>query len=80
MLKIKTNKEDDAYVVDGEYYFRFERLNKDETKILNIKKIKKKSKYPAFFKIKNDTIKKRILCILTQEMKKNLSNILLKQI
>ena len=56
LVKVKTNKNADAYIQNSEYYFWFERLNKDESKLFRCKEYKKNSKCPAFFKLKGDEI------------------------
>ena len=56
LIKVKTNKGEDAFIVDKEFYFRFEMQTKDNIRIFRCKEYRKASKCPAIFKIKDDNI------------------------
>ena len=54
LIKVKTNKEVYAFIVDKEFYFRFEPQAKDYIRIFRCKEYRKASKFPALFNIKDD--------------------------
>ena len=60
LIKVKTNKGVDAFIVDKEFdkefYLRFELQIKDNIMIFICKEYKKASKFPTLFKIKDDNI------------------------
>ena len=49
--KVKSNREEDAYIQDNEYYFLFEWYMKDGCKLYRCKYYRKNSKCPAYLKI-----------------------------
>ena len=54
--KIQTNKGQDAYIIENKFYFRFERLNKDNIKLFRCNEYRKTSKCPAYFKLSDEKI------------------------
>ena len=56
LIKVKTNKGVDAFIVDKEFFFRFELQTKDNIRIFRCKEYRKASKCPALLKIKDDKI------------------------
>ena len=56
LIKVKTNKGEDAFIVDKEFYFRFEMQTKDNIRIFRCKEYRKASKCPALLKIKDENI------------------------
>ena len=56
LIKVKTNKGVDTFIVDKEFYFRFEMQAKDNIRIFWCKEFRKASKYPALLKIKDENI------------------------
>ena len=56
LIKVKINKGVDGFIVDKEFYFRFEMQTKDNIRIFKCKENRKASKCTAIFKIKDDNI------------------------
>ena len=56
LIKVKSNKGVDAFIVDKEFYFRFELPAKNNIRIFRCKEYRKASKCPTLFKIKDDNI------------------------
>ena len=56
LIKVKTNKGVDAFIVDKEFFFRFELQTKDNIRIFRCKEYRKASKCPALLKIKDENI------------------------
>ena len=80
LIKVKSNKGVDAFIVDKEFYFRFELPAKNNIRICRCKEYRKASKCPTLFKIKDDNIIDKILFIIILVMQKNVLNIFLNLI
>ena len=76
--KVKSNREEDAYIQDNEYYFLFEREMKDECELFRCKHYRKNSKCPAYLKIKNNSIKEKSIFHNHSPDEKKCSKIIIK--
>ena len=56
LIKVKTNKRVDAFIVNKEFFFKFELQTKDNIRIFRCKEYRKASKIPALLKAKDEII------------------------
>ena len=76
--KVKSNREEDAYIQDNEYYFLFEREMKDGCKLFRCKYYRKNSKCHTYLKIKNNSITEKSIIHNHSPNEKECSKIIIK--